>query len=548
MKKKICSFAVAAALAAGTVGFLPDTPLPGVLAAGVITVTDGCESSENNVYITPHVYGNQDKTVRSYLYESDENTLTRVEFITTSTQTVNYWDLDTGYVLVENIDMKTGALKSSKKLDLSSSVYLPLFGGFYAGEKYNYIVTGQANLDESNDQSVFAVTRISKDFKSFKTKILKGRNTYIPFKAGSCRMTEAGGKLYIHTCHQMYQSDDGNRHQANMSFVFDPESMTFEQEHYEVTYHYSSAAFNYISHSFDQFIVSDDEAVYSYDSGDYYPRALALSKYDLSKSRRYDSEIVAIPDATSHYNYTSVLTGGMALSKDNVITGVKMADMSAATLDEYTDLKDIYVIVTPKSSIGNENATKLVNLTNYQNKTSSTMRNSAPKIVKINDDKFIVMWKEVSEVDEGYKYNNGTWSYVTTETDPVTKIAVIDGSGKLKGSIMSSDEITLSDCDPVLCSDGMVRWYTAKDTDSAPVLYTLDPNEPGKFGAARISGDADNDGDLTLKDVTLILQYLAGWSVDINLANANVTGGDRPGIKDVTAIKQKLANWNVTLE
>lgn len=37
-----------------------------------------------------------------------------------------------------------------------------------------------------------------------------GANTQIPFEAGVLRMAEMDGKLYIHTCHQMYFSSDGH--------------------------------------------------------------------------------------------------------------------------------------------------------------------------------------------------------------------------------------------------------------------------------------------------------------------------------------------------
>ena len=38
-------------------------------------------------------------------------------------------------------------------------------------------------------------------------------------EAGSLRMEEAGGKLYVYTCHEMYADSDGINHQANMLFT-----------------------------------------------------------------------------------------------------------------------------------------------------------------------------------------------------------------------------------------------------------------------------------------------------------------------------------------
>lgn len=500
--------------------------VPTAFAAGSITQAEGKDTT-NELDTSYYYYDNQSKIVDSYLYESGENTLTRVEYTESE-------------LIAEDIDMSTGKLLKSRTLEMS----LPIFGAFYAGKDYNFVVTGQNNPDESNDVKILSVTRYSKDFKSSKTVGLYGRNTSIPFCAGSCKMTEAGGKLYIHTCHQMYVSKDGLNHQANMSYVLDEATMAFEQEHYKVGSSSEagriSNAFGYASHSFDQFIVTDGEAVYAYDHGDAYPRALRLHKYTLSDGRLSYTNLVNIPGSIGD-NYTGVLTGDVELSKDNVLIGVKMADMSSGSLDNYTDLKDIYIIVMPKSGIGGSTSPKLVNLTNYtgkdQSSASSLRQNSAPKMVKINDNKFIVMWQEC--------VGSSKW-WIDTVTDKVTKIAVIDGSGKLIGSVMESSEITLSDCDPILCSDGKVRWYAA--SGGAPVLYAIDPNDPVTFGKKVIKGDADKNGTVDVSDVLLIQQYIAGWNVDIDLNAADVTGDAKANIDDALMIQQHIAGWDVTFK
>ena len=63
----------------------------------------------------------------------------------------------------------------------------------------------------------------------------------------------------------------------------------------------------------------------------------------------------------------------------------------------------------------------------------------------------------------------------------------------------------------------------------------------------RTPGDADGDGELTIRDVSLIKQYIAKWNVTINEKNSDVNGDGDVNVKDVTLISQKLANWNVTL-
>ena len=65
--------------------------------------------------------------------------------------------------------------------------------------------------------------------------------------------------------------------------------------------------------------------------------------------------------------------------------------------------------------------------------------------------------------------------------------------------------------------------------------------------AERVPGDANKDKTLSVKDVTMIQQYLANWNVDIDLKNADVDGDNDVTVRDITLIKQKLAYWNVTL-
>lgn len=77
---------------------------------------------------------------------------------------------------------------------------LSLFGGFYSGSDHNYFVFGQANPNDSDEEEVMRIVKYSKDFQRIGAVSVYGANTNIPFEAGSLRMTETAGKLYIHTC------------------------------------------------------------------------------------------------------------------------------------------------------------------------------------------------------------------------------------------------------------------------------------------------------------------------------------------------------------
>ena len=65
--------------------------------------------------------------------------------------------------------------------------------------------------------------------------------------------------------------------------------------------------------------------------------------------------------------------------------------------------------------------------------------------------------------------------------------------------------------------------------------------------AKHTPGDVNGDEEVTVKDITLLKQHLAYWSVTIIEMNGNVNGDKAITVKDVTQIQQKLANWNVTL-
>ena len=60
-------------------------------------------------------------------------------------------------------------------------------------------------------------------------------------------------------------------------------------------------------------------------------------------------------------------------------------------------------------------------------------------------------------------------------------------------------------------------------------------------------GDADGDGKVSAKDVTLMAQYIAGWSVDINLESADVNTDGVVDDIDVQILAKYLAEWNIKL-
>ena len=64
-------------------------------------------------------------------------------------------------------------------------------------------------------------------------------------------------------------------------------------------------------------------------------------------------------------------------------------------------------------------------------------------------------------------------------------------------------------------------------------------------GAAQ-PGDLNGDGKLNNKDVTRLMQYLAGWDVEAAVP-PDINGDGKLNNKDVTRLMQYLAGWDVAI-
>lgn len=419
------------------------------------TVTDGQVSDNHSL----NDYTVWSKTVNSYLIPNADGTFMRVEH-------------SGGKMIVETYSA-SGKKAGSKTVAME----LKLFGGFYSGSDYNYFVFGQENPNDSDEQEVMRVVKYSKDFQRIGAVSVKGANTNIPFEAGSLRMTETAGKLYIHTCHEMYPDQDGVNHQANMTFVINETDMSVEQSYYDVL---NIAQAGYVSHSFNQFIQTDGENIYRVDHGDSAPRGIALVKSQVGGLITEVEYVVPVRLGNvtgGHYNATGASVGGFEMSSENCIiagNAVNFEGESASTLDQ----RNIFVSVTDKGL----SRTKVVWLTNYDKQQNVNVQ--TPQLVKIGEDQFLVMWQE------GSKY----------EGNLTTKIVTIDSDGN-KTSDIKSKSMPLSDCQPVVGPDGVVRWYVTDN--SAPTIYAVNPFAQSPL---YMKGDVDENGKVEIADLRLILR------------------------------------------
>lgn len=325
---------------------------------------------------------------------------------------------------------------------------LPVYGGVYVCDDYNFVLVGQNNTEENDSKEVFRIIRYTKDWKKVDHASIFGANTTVPFDAGCSRFDRCGNMLYIRTSHEMYTSDDGLNHQANVMIAVRISDMTVTDQLTKVW----NSGYGYVSHSFNQFVRVDGDQLLAVDHGDAHPRSVALFRYPNSAASETfygkTAMVNALPieDSTYHYNDTGVSLGGFECSSTHyLIAGCSYDQKEAADLMDVQ--RNIFITATPKNNF-TDDATQIHWLTNYSQDADVTV--SPPHLLKLDTDRFFLTWTE-----------NG-----------ILKYCLLDGNGRLDGEIITG-EGHLSDCAPILVGSRVI-WYTTNN--SAPVFYEIDLN------------------------------------------------------------------------
>ena len=339
--------------------------------------------------------------------------------------------------------VQSGAIKGKLLVEYYSSDFeplstklidneLPIFGAFYDSGNNYYVLSGQENPKQNDSLEVFRITKYDKNWNKIKSCGLYGANTTVPFDAGSARMTHSGDHLLVRTCHEMYKSSDGNNHQANVTIEVDMPSMTITDSYTGIM----NVDYGYVSHSFNQFIKTDGNHIVALDHGDAHPRSAVLVKYnsDFTTGKFFPSyfdkvsniDVVTYPEYTSgHYNYTGAAIGGFDVSSSSYIVAQSTVDLDYINTSK---TRNVYVSAVSKDLSTN----KLNKITSYAEGTDSA---SAPQLVKINDNSFLLLWARDTKVS----------------------CVKLNADGTVNGSIHTF-EGSLSDCQPVI-KNGRAVWY-----------------------------------------------------------------------------------------
>ena len=493
--------------------------------AEIVTSSDFVSTSYS------HDYSRWASFIRSYLVGCDDGRLMRV-YLGSKGYYVEYYD--SNFNLLE-----------SKTIDKE----LSLLGGFYAGKDDYYIVSGQNNPDELADVECFRITKYDKNWNRITSVGLYDCNTYVPFDAGSLRMTEASGYLFIRTSHTMYKSDNGYHHQANVTIQLDESTMKITDSFTNV----GNSSYGYVSHSFNQFIKTDGNHIVAVDHGDAYPRSLALIKYKTDfTSGQFCSNIGYWWDSNKHAvvnnscdvtdlltisgqigdNTTNATIGGFEISDTSYIVAA-----SSINQEKQEGLKNIYILTESKED-GTVKSNQITDISGKYNATS-------PYLVKINNNKFMVMW--------------------TIKNDNTVYYTYIDGDGNVISDINTMSG-QLSDCEPIVYN-GMVLWYICSNkkitfyginTDGTTFGDELKASMTASDGGSTITFTADAQGGmgthtykfLVYNKTTDTWARIQGYSENNTLVWTKGTSGDRDfyvDVKDSTGkvVRSKAVNIKI---
>ncbi len=388
-------------------------------------------------------YSRWSSTVNSYLYENPQGGLTRVEYTG-------------GQIVVEDYD-SAFQFQSGRTIPME----LTTWGGFFAGQDYNFFVFGQNNPRQDDSVEVIRVVKYSKDWQRLGQASLNGANTTVPFDAGSLRCAEYGGYLYIRTCHEMYKSDDGYNHQSNLTMAVRQDDMTVTDSYYGVL----NSAFGFISHSFNQFILVDQTGlIVAIDHGDAYPRGVSFNRYysnastgKFSGSNQYDPWC----------SYGSIMD--FAGQEGDNTTGANIGGLAETT--------DCYIFAYCYDRAGTDRGGRYP-FYHYMDKATgkswSVLLSQTPGVTN--------PVLAPMGLEGGYELWNGKDGYAANDT-----LYYISYNAQGQPSQIQTAKGSLSDCQPI-AYNGKAVWYTTDN--STPVFYALDSS--GVTAIPTAAGAASN--------------------------------------------------------
>lgn len=396
---------------------------------------------------------------------------------------------------------------------------LPIFGGFYETDQYYFLLTGQENKEESAEVEVYRLTKYDKNWNRKGEVGLKDCNTIVPFAFGSVRMDKAGDYLLIRTCQQMYQSEDGLNHQANMTI-----QINIEKENMEITdfcaYHKMIWSITeYVGHSFNQFIKVEDNHIIAVDHGDAYPRSIVLCEYQTdvstgkfapdSYSERCERiDVLSFPGKIGENN-TGASIGGFEISDSSYLIAGNSVIQDENNLSRTT--RNVFVASVNKVS----KEVTIHWLTNYEETNGTT---STPHFIQLSRNEYMVLWTREDRV---------YYTKVNQQGESISELYEMEGN--------------LSDCVPVTKNHKLV-WYTWKD--ETILFYEIDLDNLLKNHVKVILNGENNKPDNPSDEKNTYAFGDINRNKEINSIDAVLTLNCGSGLIELDKEQQKLADVN----
>ncbi len=379
---------------------------------------------------------------------------------------LNIYEHNNSIVIVDAEDeiLVTTYTKSFNKFsEKKISFELPLFGGFFSGKNYNFIVFGQENPEEDLEKEVFRIVKYDKQFNRIDSCSVFGNrcNTVTPFDGGTVSFAECNNELTIHTARVCFTSDDGKNHQMQFTIVLDIESMTPTNKLPKIykfdPYGFTKQQDNHVSHSFNQLVQYDNGKRVLVDHGDGAPRSIYLQRYEYKDLYSYGETLsekyqrVSLFKIPGNYgeNYTGISLGNFQVSKNNYIVSFNSINFDDS--EREIDTREAWLVICNKNFETEKNI-KTICLTDY---IDNQKHASQPYLVKISEKLFAVLWEEylISQKasDNGYYYNE----YVPNGI----KYVIVDENGNKVTEINETNlNSRFDDCQPILV-DKQIIWY-----------------------------------------------------------------------------------------
>lgn len=399
------------------------------------------------------------KTPSGRNFDADEQVITKSETVhrwgetLTSHVVKNSDGTYTTIDVTENINLETYNSDFSHRGSFAIAKELPLFGAFYAGNEYNYIAFGQENLLEDNSREVIRIVVYDKNFSKLRQISVSNCKTAIPFDASGCEMYENGDYLILHTARSQYLDEQGMRPQTQLTVIIDKRT-------WKITNMLGKFQYNHTSHALQEFVRTDGDIIVTANYSDAAPiRGAFIQELDFYGKVLHTQGIFNAEGALGA-NCTGAMIGGLEVSDKGYLVTVSSIYQTLPT--EFTNTtiegidkenRDVYVLYADKN-------TRELRHTCLASYAWSGYTASVPYIVKLDDNKFMVLWQRFADSEE----ESNTVCY-----------AFVDGEGKQIGTSYTVTAQLSESCKPIL-SDGRVIWYV--NTATSREFYSLNASVP----------------------------------------------------------------------